>query len=399
MPTRSSRPARAASSTSTRRWPPTRLGWTRRRPAGPRRAGARRTGGRPGRGGVMSPSYANPTTPAETAAASPQIADEAYRALEDIVGAANVSRDAAVLDTYAFQWLAELVRPDQSHYMPRPAAVVLPGLHRRGPGDRPAGQQVRPQGEASRDRLVPLVRSHQGRGRDAAARHATHERHRRDRRAEHVRRRRALRHRGPVAGGGPAAGPQPQHPRGRLLELHRRQRLRLPRRRPGHLLHGRQRGERARHGVGDARGRDRPHRLPRLGRRLVLQRGPRPVGARHLPGHARQPRRPRRLHQVRGQARPALRPDRVERRTARLPAYRLPVDENLRVYTLAVPDWDAWAEIYYRIYDNEIGYIFHRQFNLAGADLAACVLAHVQRPVQEALRRARAGRGPGDRRS
>ncbi len=52
-----------------------------------------------------------------------------------------------------------------------------------------------------------------------------------------------------------------------------------------------------------------------------------------------------------------------------LPAYRLPVHENLRVYTLAVPDWDAWADIYYRIYDNEIGYIFHRQFNLAGADL------------------------------
>jgi hypothetical protein len=25
---------------------------------------------------------------------------------------------------------------------------------------------------------------------------------------------------------------------------------------------------------------------------------------------------------------------------------------------------------YYAIYDNEIGYIFHRQFNLAGADLA-----------------------------
>ena len=75
----------------------------------------------------MSPSYAKPTTPAETAANSPQIPDEAYRALEDIVGADNVSRDAAVLDGYAFQWLAELVRPDQSHYMPRPAAVVLPG--------------------------------------------------------------------------------------------------------------------------------------------------------------------------------------------------------------------------------------------------------------------------------
>ena len=75
----------------------------------------------------MSPSYAKPTTPAETAARSPQIPDDAYRALEDIVGADNVSRDAAVLDTYAFQWLAELVRPDQSHYMARPAAVVLPG--------------------------------------------------------------------------------------------------------------------------------------------------------------------------------------------------------------------------------------------------------------------------------
>ncbi len=35
-----------------------------------------------------------------------------------------------------------------------------------------------------------------------------------------------------------------------------------------------------------------------------------------------------------------------------------------------MPTWDAWADAYYRIYDNEIGYIFHRQFNLAGADLA-----------------------------
>jgi len=43
----------------------------------------------------MSPSYAKPTTPAETAATSPQISDAAYRALEDIVGAANVSRDGA----------------------------------------------------------------------------------------------------------------------------------------------------------------------------------------------------------------------------------------------------------------------------------------------------------------
>ena len=35
-----------------------------------------------------------------------------------------------------------------------------------------------------------------------------------------------------------------------------------------------------------------------------------------------------------------------------------------------MPVWDAWADAYYEIYDNEIGYIFHRQFNLAGAELA-----------------------------
>ena len=56
--------------------------------------------------------------------------------------------------------------------------------------------------------------------------------------------------------------------------------------------------------------------------------------------------------------------------TGTVPAYRLPIDETFRVYTVAVPTWDAWADLYYKIYDNEIGYIFHRQFNLAGADLA-----------------------------
>ena len=54
-----------------------------------------------------------------------------------------------------------------------------------------------------------------------------------------------------------------------------------------------------------------------------------------------------------------------------LPAYRLPLAETQRAYTIAVPSWDAWADAYYEIYDNEIGYIFHRQFNLAGGDLAA----------------------------
>ena len=51
---------------------------------------------------------------------------EAYQDLEDIVGPEYISDDPSILDSYAFQWLAELVRPEQSHYMPRPVAVILP---------------------------------------------------------------------------------------------------------------------------------------------------------------------------------------------------------------------------------------------------------------------------------
>ena len=55
-----------------------------------------------------------------------EIPREAYQAIEDIVGKDNVTDDPAFLDSYAFQWLAELVRPHRSHYMPRPWAVVMP---------------------------------------------------------------------------------------------------------------------------------------------------------------------------------------------------------------------------------------------------------------------------------
>ena len=51
---------------------------------------------------------------------------EAYQDLEDIVGPEYISDDPSIQDSYAFQWLAELVRPEQSHYMPRPVAVILP---------------------------------------------------------------------------------------------------------------------------------------------------------------------------------------------------------------------------------------------------------------------------------
>jgi glycolate oxidase len=52
---------------------------------------------------------------------------EAYQALEDIVGRDNISEEPATLDSYAFQWHAEYREDDPSHFMPRPGAAVLPG--------------------------------------------------------------------------------------------------------------------------------------------------------------------------------------------------------------------------------------------------------------------------------
>ncbi len=55
-----------------------------------------------------------------------EISRDAYRALEDILGPEYITDDPAFLDSYAFEWLAELVRPNRSHYMPRPWAVAMP---------------------------------------------------------------------------------------------------------------------------------------------------------------------------------------------------------------------------------------------------------------------------------
>ncbi len=51
---------------------------------------------------------------------------EVYEALENIVGPENISEEPAILDSYAFQWLAEF-RQNGSKFMPRAGAVVLPG--------------------------------------------------------------------------------------------------------------------------------------------------------------------------------------------------------------------------------------------------------------------------------
>jgi hypothetical protein len=53
------------------------------------------------------------------------LTESSYRELEGIVGPENITREPAVLDTYAFQYIAELIVGD--NYLGRPSAVVLPG--------------------------------------------------------------------------------------------------------------------------------------------------------------------------------------------------------------------------------------------------------------------------------
>ncbi|MGB2798908.1 MAG: FAD-binding oxidoreductase, partial [Dehalococcoidia bacterium] len=48
-----------------------------------------------------------------------------YQVLEDIVGPGNISDEAVILDTYAFQYLAET--ETGTKFCARPGAVVLPG--------------------------------------------------------------------------------------------------------------------------------------------------------------------------------------------------------------------------------------------------------------------------------
>ncbi len=51
------------------------------------------------------------------------------------------------------------------------------------------------------------------------------------------------------------------------------------------------------------------------------------------------------------------------------PAYQVDLGPQFRSYTLAFPDWTAWADATQLIWEAGIGYIAHRQFNMFGRDL------------------------------
>ena len=293
-----------------------------------------------------------------------------FKALEDIVGPNNVATDPAVLDSYAFQWLADLVRPALSHYMPRPAAAVLPG----------STEEVQAITKLCNRYKVKMKAHSTGWYHWSAPLYDEHDTIQLDMRrmnrileideknmyavvepyvicaqlqAEILKQGLNMNVIGAgcstsivasacaYSGIGPTTyfmggnaenvlGMEWVAPNGEIV-------------RSGSLGSGD--GWFCSEGPGPSvRGMLRGTLGPRGGLGVFTKCAVKLV---HWPGPTE--------WNVRGT----------------VPAYRLPIPENFRAYTLAVPSWDAWADIYYKIYDNELGYVFHRQFNLAGADLAA----------------------------
>jgi FAD/FMN-containing dehydrogenase len=298
-----------------------------------------------------------------------KLAPEAYAELEEVVGAGNVSADPALLDTYAFQYLAELIRPGHSPYMTRPAAVVMPAsteevqavvrlANRRGLKVKPTGTGWylfnAPMSDDAPTLQLDLRRMDRILEIDEPNRYAVVEPYviHAQLQAEALRLGMNINVPGSgcstsivasacaYAGQGPFSyfmggnsenvlGMEWVTPEGEIV-------------RTGSLGSGA--GWFCSEGPGPS--------VRAICRGAIGSRGGLGVytkcAIKFGPSYA-----PREWG-VRGT----------------LPAYRLPVAETQRVYTIAVPTWDAWADAYYEIYDNEIGYIFHRQFNLAGADLA-----------------------------
>lgn len=293
---------------------------------------------------------------------------DAYREFEDIVGKENISDDPAFLDSYAFEWLAELVRPNQSHFMPRPVAVIMPASTeevqaiiricnkykiKAKPISTGWYHWAAPLKEEDDTLQIDLRRMNRILEIDEKNMYAVVEPYVicAQLQAEVMK----MGYNINIIGAGSStsivasacayAGPGPSSfwmgnnsdnllgmewvtPTGEIV-------------RTGSLGSGS--GWFCGEGPGPS--------VRGICRGTLGSRGAMGVYTKcaiklsHWPG-------PPELD-VGGT----------------VPAYRLPIPDNFKVYTIAVPDWDAWADIYYKIYDNEIGYIFHRQFNLAGADL------------------------------
>jgi hypothetical protein len=65
-----------------------------------------------------------------------------------------------------------------------------------------------------------------------------------------------------------------------------------------------------------------------------------------------------------------------------VPAYKAALPDNFRIYTLAFPSWQAWADACHQIWNAGIGYIAHRQFNMFGRDLKFAMIKILTDPTK-----------------
>ena len=68
--------------------------------------------------------------------------------------------------------------------------------------------------------------------------------------------------------------------------------------------------------------------------------------------------------------------------TGTIPAYKTELPANITVHSLAFPTWEAWAESAYKIWNAEIGYIAHRQYNMFGRDLKLAMVKILSDPTK-----------------
>ena len=296
------------------------------------------------------------------------LSKEAYRAFEDIVGSGNISDDPALCDSYAFQWLAETVRPDQSHFMPRPVAALMPGSTEEIQAIVKTCNRYRikvkpystgwyfycsPQKDGDdtiqldlrrMDRILEIDDKNMFAVVEPYVICATLQ-------AELMKVGLNLNVTGagistsPLASATSYSGPGPSsfwmgHNSENLLALE----WVTP---TGDILRTGSLGSGAGWFCGEGpgpslRGICRGARGARGGMGVYTKCA---VKLTHWPGP----------------------PHLTIKDTA--PAYRTTIPSNFRAYTLAFPSWPAFAEGYFKIYDNEIGYLFHKQFNMLGADL------------------------------
>ena len=66
--------------------------------------------------------------------------------------------------------------------------------------------------------------------------------------------------------------------------------------------------------------------------------------------------------------------------TGTVPVYKADLPDNITMYTLCFPSWQAWGEAAHMLFRSEVAYLAHRQFNMFGRDLKGAMLRILTNP-------------------